>query len=90
MPGLETKLFFSLPAFPRDRAKWGGVDKDGMRGWGDQFMCLREAHIPNLSLLLCLEAFEKFLVGWWWWGGVGWSRPVLGFSLSQAEQLLQN
>ena len=46
-------------------------------------MCLREAHIPNLSLLLCLEAFEKFLVGR---GGVGWSRPVLGFSLSQAEQ----
>ena len=67
MPGLETKLFFSLPAFPRDRVKWGGVDKDGMGG--GRFMCLREAHIPNLSLLLCLEAFEKFLVGWWW-GGV--------------------
>ena len=35
----------------------------------------------------CLEVAEKFVVvvGW---GGVGWwwSRPVLGFSFSQAEQ----
>ena len=28
---------------------------------------LREAYIPNLSLLACLEPFKKFLVvgGWW-------------------------
>ena len=51
-------------------------------GGGGQFGSLREAYIPNHSLLLCLEALEKFLVV----GGVGWSRPVLGFSLSQAEQ----
>ena len=38
---------------------------------GGQFLSLREAYIPNLSLLVCLEAFEKFVVvvGW---GGVGW------------------
>ena len=52
---------------------------------GGQFLGLGEAYIPNLSLLVCLEAFKKFV---WWGGGVvgWWSRPVLGFSLSQAEQ----
>ena len=41
--------------------------------WGGEghFLSLREAYIPSLNLLLCLEAFEKFLVvvvvsgGWW-------------------------
>ena len=29
------------------------------------------------------ESLRKVcVVGWWWW----WFRPVLGFSLSQAEQ----
>ena len=74
-----TKLMFSLPTFPRDRVNWGGVDRQEMGG--GQFISLREAHIPNLSLLLCLKAVEKFPVV-----VVGWSRPVLGFSLSQAEQ----
>ena len=37
---------------------------------GGQFLGLGEAYIPNLSLLVCLEAFKKFV----------------GFSLSQAEQ----
>ena len=61
---METKLIFSLPTFPRDRVNSGGVDRRGMGG--GQFISLREAYIPNLSLLLCLEAFEKFLVvvGW--------------------------
>ena len=31
-------------------------------GGGGQFGSLREAYIPNHSLLLCLEALEKFLV----------------------------
>ena len=44
---------------------------------------LGEAYIPNLSLLLCLEVLEKFVVGWWW------SKLVLVFSLSQAEQNLE-
>ena len=35
---------------------------------GGQFLGLGEAYIPNLSLLVCLEAFKKF-VWWWWWGG---------------------
>ena len=35
---------------------------------------LREAYITNLSLLACLEPFEKFVVG-------GWSRPILVLSL---------
>ena len=43
------------------------------RGRGRQFLSLREAYIPNLSILLCLEAVEKFLVGGWievvGWGG---------------------
>ena len=48
--------------------------------------------MQNFSCLACLEVAEKFVVvvvvGWggggvgWWW----WSRPVLGFSFSQAEQ----
>ena len=37
---------------------------------GGQFLGLGEAYIPNLSLLVCLEAFKKF-VWWWWWGGGG-------------------
>ena len=44
-------------------------------------LCLREAY-AYLILLLCLELFQKFVVG-------GWLRPILVFSLSldQAEQL---
>ena len=57
---METKLRFSLPTFPRDRVNSGGVDGRGIGG--GQFISLREAYKPNLSLLLCLEAFEKFLV----------------------------
>ena len=48
--------------------------------------------VQNFSFLARLEVAEKFVVvvvvvvGW---GGVGWwwSRPSLGFSFSQAEQL---
>ena len=40
--------------------------------------------VQNFSFLARLEVAEKFVVGWWWW----WSRPSLGFSFSQAEQLL--
>ena len=31
-------------------------------GWEALFLSLREAYLRNLSLLMCLEAFEKFLV----------------------------
>ena len=53
-------------------------------------------YVQNFSFLACLEIAEKFVVGWggvvvgWCWGGGGvgwWSRPSLGFSFSQAEQL---
>ena len=44
---------------------------------GGQFIRFGEACIQNLSLLVCLEALEKFVV-------VGWSRPVLGFSLGSS------
>ena len=40
--------------------------------------------MPNFSFLACLEVAEKFVVV------VGWSRPSLGFSFSQAEQLWNN
>ena len=57
--------------------------KFGSWGWGE-ILCLREAYISGLSLLLCLELLKKFVVvgGWWW------LRPILVFSLSldQAEQ----
>ena len=51
------------------------------------FHSLREANISNLSLLMSLEPFQKFLVVWWG-GVVWWLRPILVFSLSlsQAEQ----
>ena len=55
---METKLIFSLPTFPRDRVNSGGVDRQGM----GQFISLREAYIPNLSLLRSLEPFKKFVV----------------------------
>ena len=44
--------------------------------FGFLFLDLREAYIRNLSLLACLEPFEKFVmvVG-------GWSRPILVLSL---------
>ena len=48
--------------------------------------------VPNFSLLACLEVAGKFVVVGWGGGGGGggvgwWSRPGLGFSFSQAEQL---
>ena len=44
--------------------------------------------VQNFSFLARLEVAEKFVVVGWggvvgWW----WSRPSLGFSFSQAEQL---
>ena len=43
--------------------------------------------VQNFSFLARLEVAEKFVVvGWGGGGGVGWSRPSLGFSFSQAEQ----
>ena len=36
--------------------------------------------LQNFGILACLEEAEKFVVVGWW------SRPVLGFSFSQAEQ----
>ena len=41
--------------------------------------------VPNFSFLACLEVVWKFLVVGWG-GVVGWLRPSLGFSFSQAEQ----
>ena len=38
---------------------------------GGQFLGLGEAYIPNLSLLVCLEAFKKFVVVGWGGGGGG-------------------
>ena len=35
---------------------------------GAEFFSLREVYILNISLLLCLELFQKFVVGgggWW-------------------------
>ena len=40
-------------------------------GVKDQLLSFREACISNLSFLLSLEPFEKFVVGGWWVGG-GW------------------
>ena len=45
-------------------------------GGGGQFGSLREAYIPNHSLLLCLEALEKFLVVGGWGGVVQTSFRV--------------
>ena len=44
--------------------------------------------MQNFSFLACLEVAEKFVVVVVVVVG-GWLRPVLGFSLSQAEQLLE-
>ena len=57
-----------------------GVLGGGVGGRG-QFLGLKYAYIPNLSPLLSLEPFEKFLVG-----GGGWLRASLVFSFGQAEQ----
>ena len=46
----------------------------------DGFLAQRESRIANISLLQCLEPFEKFVMV------VVWSRPLLGVSFSQAEQ----
>ena len=81
-PYLDHKFCFCFHFPPSWQIGLCGVVWVG-RGEGiGQFLSLREAYISNLSFLLCLEALEKFLVGW-----VGcWSRPILGFSFSQAEQ----
>ena len=36
--------------------------------FGFLLLDLREAYITNLSLIACMEPFEKFVVvgGWWW------------------------
>ena len=43
--------------------------------------------MQNFSFLVCLEVAEKFVVVV---VVVGWLRPSLGFSFSQAEQLQWN
>ena len=48
--------------------RWGGGEA--------LFLSFRGANIPNVSLLLSLEPFKKFLVVWWW-GGVGWCSVVV-------------
>ena len=48
--------------------RWGG-------GGGALFLSFREANIPNVSLLLSLEPFKKFLVVGW--GGVWWCGVVV-------------
>ena len=55
-------------------------------GARDPFLSFRGACISNLSLLLSLEPFEKFVVGEWvvggWWVGRGWwSKVILVLSL---------
>ena len=37
------------------------------KGTGSQFFSLGKVYISNLSLLLSLEPFEKFVVGGKWW-----------------------
>ena len=62
---------------PRTLQKFSVVDQ------AEQFLDSVEAHIPNLSLLLCLEPSKKFSVGGgWWWVGVEsdfsvllWAKP---------------
>ena len=42
--------------------------------------------VPSFKFLLCLQLVKKFVVAWWvvWW--VWWLKPILVFSLAQAEQ----
>ena len=42
-------------------APWG-VGLSPKKFWVFRFLSLNEAYVPNLSLPLCLEPFEKFLV----------------------------
>ena len=42
-----------------------GREGGGGVGAPSHFPNLGGNYIPNLSLLVCLESFEKFL--WWWW-----------------------
>ena len=62
MFSLTLDLKFSVSPSPRDRVKCS----DLVGGWGwwvcVLFLSFNEANIPNLSLLLCLEPFQKFLV----------------------------
>ena len=47
--------------------------------------------LPSLNFLLCLQLVKKFVV-WWWCGVVGgwWLKPILVFSLAEAEQYLKS
>ena len=69
---LERFVVVGCPSL-RVRVKLGGKGGQG-RGGGCQFLSLREAYIPNLSLLRSLEPLEKFVVA-----GGGW--VVLYFAL---------
>ena len=61
--------------------------KDQKKFWSKKIVCPKKCWVPkknciaNLSLLPFLEPFKKFLVVVRWW-----SRPVLGFRFSKAEQ----
>ena len=46
--------------------------------------------MPNFSFLACLEVVLKVPGGVVGWGAVWWLRPILVFSLSQAEQKCLN
>ena len=51
--------FLSHPSL-RHMVKYGGWYRErGVEVWGGEFISLKEAYIPNLSLSQSLEAFEK-------------------------------
>ena len=65
------------------------LDKCYSDSWLTESGCSREC----LCKILASQHVQKKLKSWWWWGGVGcwwWSRPVLGFSFSQAEQFFES
>ena len=72
---LSPKFIFSPKQYWVKKNFWApwGIGLSPENFWVFQFLSLKKASVPNLSLPLSLEPFEKFLVvgGWWWVGGGG-------------------
>ena len=67
------KKMYPKPSDKVFRPSWS-LNKLSFWGWGvvGLFLSLREIYIPNLSLLLSLESFEKVPGRWWWYLNPTW------------------
>ena len=85
---ISNLVFISISPFLRDRVKLGSKG-----GEGALFLSLKEAYIPNLSLILCLAWKPNFCFQFLTSRGIGLSAVVrlgMGQFLNLREAYIQN